>query len=79
VTEAPGTERGAVEQAALDSFEGWFDGDVERIGRALHPDLVKRRADEELGVATEEPMLELTDAGDGADRWKIANALWRPA
>jgi hypothetical protein len=67
VTEAPGTEREAVAQAALDYFEGWFDGDVERIGRALHPDLVKRRADEELGIMTKERMLELTAAGAGAE------------
>ena len=32
-----------IRRAALDYFEGWFDGDVERMDRALHPDLVKRR------------------------------------
>lgn len=37
-------ERAAIVQAALDYFEGWFDSDVARIDRALHPELVKRRA-----------------------------------
>jgi len=72
VREAVGTEREAVTQTALDYFEGWFDGDVERIDRALHPDLVKRQAGDELGITTKERMLELTAAGagaaDGADR-----------
>jgi hypothetical protein len=40
--------------------------------RALHQNLVKRRAGEELGVTTKERMLELTRRGegrqDGADR-----------
>ena len=66
------TEREAITQTALDYFEGWFDGDVERMSRALHPDLVKRKAGDELGITTKERMLELTAAGagseDGADR-----------
>jgi hypothetical protein len=72
VTEAVGTERAAVMQAALDYFEGWFDGDVDRMARALHPDLVKRQAGDELGITAKQRMLELTAAGagaaDGADR-----------
>jgi hypothetical protein len=67
------TDRELLTQVALDYFEGWFDGDVERMDRALHPDLVKRRAGEELGVTTKERMLELTREGagreDAADRW----------
>lgn len=66
------TDRDLIRGAALDYFEGWFDGDVERMERALHPDLVKRQAGEELGATTKERMLELTQqwAGkdDGADR-----------
>jgi putative lumazine-binding protein len=66
------TDHELVTQVAFDYFEGWFDGDVERMGRALHRDLVKRRAGDELGVTTKERMLELTRAGagaeDGADR-----------
>ena len=62
-----GAEREAVVRTALDYFEGWFDGDVERMDRALHPDLVKRRSGEELGITTKERMLELTAAGEGAE------------
>jgi hypothetical protein len=62
----------AVVATALDYFEGWFDGDEARMERALHPNLVKRRAGEELGITTKERMLELTRRGegkqDGADR-----------
>ena len=63
--------RELIRQAALDYFEGWFDGDVERMDRALHPDLVKRWPGEEhganLGITTKERMLELTAAGAGAE------------
>jgi hypothetical protein len=62
-----GTEREAITRAALDYFEGWFDGDVERIDRALHPDLVKRRAGDDLHLVRT------------SDAWRIANALWVPS
>ena len=51
--------------AALDYFEGWFDGDEARMDKALHRDFVKRRAGEELGILTKERMLELTRRGEG--------------
>ena len=54
-----------IEQVARDYFESWFDGDVARMDRALHSDLVKRRTGEELGVTTKEQMLELTRRGEG--------------
>ena len=60
-------ERDPITRVALDYFEGWFDGDVERMTRALHPELVKRGAGERLGITTKERMLELTAAGAGAD------------
>ena len=63
------SERELIRQAVLDYFEGWFDGDVARMDRALHPDLVKRwaRSDEgaELALTTRERMLELTARGEG--------------
>jgi hypothetical protein len=31
-----------IRQAALDYIEGWWAGDAARMGRALHPELVKR-------------------------------------
>jgi hypothetical protein len=32
----------AIRAAALDYVEGWYEGNPERMGRALHPELVKR-------------------------------------
>ena len=32
----------AIRQAALDYIEGWYEGNAERMARALHPDLAKR-------------------------------------
>ena len=70
------TEHELITQTALDYFEGWFDSDVARMDRALHPDLVKRSSGNHeaasLGITTKARMLELTAAGegveDGADR-----------
>jgi len=57
----------AVVAAARDYFEGWFDGDEARMDRALHPNLVKRQAGEELGITTKERMLDLTRRGEGKE------------
>ena len=36
-----------------DYYEGWFEGDPDRMRRAVHPELVKRRpADDLSGVVT---------------------------
>ena len=59
-----GTAR-LIRRAVLDYYEGWFEGDAERMERALHPELVKRRGGDSLGVTTAERMLELTRAGEG--------------
>jgi hypothetical protein len=63
------TEQELITRTVLDYFEGWFDGDVARMERALHPNLVKRWPGEEhsatLGITTKERMLELTTAGEG--------------
>ena len=32
----------AIERAALDYGEGWYEGDAERMKRSLHPELAKR-------------------------------------
>lgn len=34
--------REAIKQTALDYAEGWYEGNAERMERALHPDLAKR-------------------------------------
>ena len=58
------TDEAAVVSTALDYFEGWFDGDVERMEQALHPELAKRSG-EVRTTTTKERMLELTAAGEG--------------
>lgn len=35
-------EDAAIKQAALDYIEGWYEGNAERMERALHPELAKR-------------------------------------
>jgi hypothetical protein len=32
----------AVRSVVMDYVEGWFEGDADRMERALHPELVKR-------------------------------------
>ncbi len=60
----------AIVEVALDYFEGWFSADAERMERALHPGLAKRRlADDAVGLneATAAQMIEGTAAGMGLD------------
>lgn len=58
-----------VEAAVRDYIEGWYRGDVRRMDRALHQELVKRiRTDDDpntLRAVTRARMLELTAAGGG--------------
>lgn len=68
-TTAPEVEREAIVEVALDYFEGWFTADPERMRRALHPQLAKRRLaddDEGLNESTAEGMIAATAEGDGA-------------
>ncbi len=62
------TQEQAIVEVALDYFEGWFTADAERMRRALHPELAKRRlADDAAGLneATAAQMIEGTAAGMG--------------
>ena len=66
-------DRDAIVRAALDYFEGWFDGDAARMERALHPDLAKRSPDDapapgELEKLTALEMIEATAKGVGKTR-----------
>jgi ketosteroid isomerase-like protein len=61
------SDQAAIVATVRDYFEGWFDGDPVRMERALHKDLVKRRAGDDLGVTTKERMLELTRRGEGKE------------
>jgi hypothetical protein len=40
--QGPSAEAAAIKQTALDYIEGWYEGNVERMERALHPELAKR-------------------------------------
>jgi putative lumazine-binding protein len=61
----------AVVAAALDYFEGWYDADLARVDRALHPQLVKRWAAQAGGenptVTTKEMMLDFVRRGGGVE------------
>ena len=65
------SDEAAVVAAALDYFEGWFEGDATRMERVLHPGLAKRSLSQvdpdspELRSLTKERMVELTAAGGG--------------
>jgi ketosteroid isomerase-like protein len=61
------TDEDLITETVLDYFEGWFEGDAARMERALHPDLVKRDA-EELELTTKQDMVDGTAAGVGRKR-----------
>lgn len=63
--------RQAIVVAALDYYEGWFEGESKRMERALHPDLVKRSlAEDGMSVETisAREMVEATAKGIGLTR-----------
>jgi hypothetical protein len=47
------SDEDAIRALALDYFEGWFTGDVTRMDRALHPELVKRSPMKGLAISDE--------------------------
>ena len=62
-------ERAAVVATALDYYEGWFDGDADRMRRALHADLVKRDVvDGPVDTTTCAQMVDATAEGVGRRR-----------
>lgn len=65
-------DREAITQTALDYIEGWYEGNGERMERALHPDLSKRivQTDRNTGKSalqnmTAEQLVQATSAGFG--------------
>ena len=65
-------EKTAVENALRDYIEGWYNGDVNRMDRSLHDDLVKRISvadSSEIGIklrmVPKARMVELTENGGG--------------
>jgi hypothetical protein len=64
----------AIRACILDYFDGWFDGDADRMDRALHPALAKHAVGQggdrgdELDVATKAEMVDATRQGRGRAR-----------
>lgn len=62
-----------IKQTALDYIEGWYEGNAERMQRALHPELAKRivRTDDRgrysLGQMGAMTLVEYTRLGGGKD------------
>jgi hypothetical protein len=52
-------ERRAIEQAATDYFDSWFEGDPQRMAHVLHPHLAKRRAADSGSELVEVPADDL--------------------
>jgi len=69
--EGTAEERQAIEAAARDYIDGWYEGDAERMARALHPDLAKRTVralpdgSEILTTLSQSNMVAYTRAGFG--------------
>ncbi len=64
----------AIRQAALDYVQGWYEGDVERIRRSVHPELAKRRilrdphtGEEHVRHVSKQLLIDLTQQGGGSD------------
>ena len=65
------TDETAIVDTVLDYFEGWFDGDAERMDQALHPGLAKRSLKQDgqtLDETSAEWMIDATGRGAGKAR-----------
>ncbi len=66
----PSSDAAEIEAVVRDYIEGWYSGDVTRIDRAFHDELVKRipASDDpdSLREVTKTRMIELTADGGGA-------------
>ena len=62
-----------IRQAALDYIEGWYEGNAERMERAVHPDLAKRiintnpQGRSVLGHQSAMTLVQYTKRGGGKD------------
>ena len=67
-------DEAAIRDCLLDYFEGWFDGDADRMDRALHAGLAKHALNQDaarsgvLDVTTKDEMVEATRQGRGRAR-----------
>src|SRR6185295_3231856 len=70
-TPAPNANDAAIKQTALDYIEGWYEGNAERMERALHPELAKRivrtddRGRSNLGQMGALTLINFTRGGGG--------------
>jgi len=70
VNETTNETRSSIEGTIRDYIEGWYQGDAERMDRALHEDLVKRTPSTDDGhgglrEVTKARMVDLTKGGGG--------------
>ena len=67
MTAKAATERELITRTVLDYFEGWFEADVPRMERALHPQLAKHalEVDDSLRVISAPWMIDATAEGRG--------------
>ena len=81
---APAGDEAAIRSTVADYYLGWYDGDAERMARALHPRLAKRGwngggdgdGDEpRLGEDTYDSMVAFTAAGRGVRSDPAARAF----
>jgi penicillin-binding protein-related factor A (putative recombinase) len=61
------TDETDIRNAALDYIEGWYEGNVERMQKAVHSKLVKRRfvSPEEIWALDAPSMINITKEGRG--------------
>jgi hypothetical protein len=60
-------DRADVERTARSYIESWFAGDADGMGRALHPELVKRSlGGEAIATLTAQQMVDYTAGGGGS-------------
>lgn len=65
------TDEEFIKATALDYIEGWYEGNGERMGRALHPELAKRAVfvtpagEHNLRHMTKKDLVDATNAGYG--------------
>lgn len=50
----------AIREVALDYAEGWLAGDEQRVARALHPEMLKRRV--VIDILSDEQVVQVMDA-----------------
>jgi hypothetical protein len=70
--EVTSEDRERIEATAIDYVESWLDGDAERMGRCLHPDLAKRALEQgqpgtppRVDESPRDAMIEATAKGYG--------------